>query len=98
MIAARFVVLGLAALFAGNVYAANAQQTKMTTCNKEATAKTLKGDERKKFMSECLKTASAPAAAPTQQEKMKICNKDAGEKMLKGDERKKFMSECLKNK
>ncbi len=96
MIAARFVVMGLATLFVGNVYAANAQQTKMATCNKEATAKALKGDERKAFMSGCLKTASAPAAAPTQQEKMKICNKDAGEKMLKGDERKKFMSECLK--
>ena len=33
--------------------AGNAQQNKMATCNKEATGK--KGDERKKFMSECLK-------------------------------------------
>jgi len=31
----------------------NAQQSKMATCNKEASGK--KGDERKKFMSECLK-------------------------------------------
>jgi hypothetical protein len=30
-----------------------AQQTKMVTCNKDATGK--KGDDRKKFMSECLK-------------------------------------------
>ena len=30
-----------------------AQQNKMTMCNKEAEGK--KGDERKKFMSECLK-------------------------------------------
>ncbi|MDR3412902.1 MAG: PsiF family protein [Formivibrio sp.] len=98
MIAARFALMGLAALFAGNVYAANAQQTKMATCNKDATAKALKGDARKAFMSDCLKAkpASAPVAAPTQQEKMKTCNKDAGEKMLKGDARKKFMSECLK--
>jgi hypothetical protein len=29
------------------------QQTKMVTCNKDATGK--KGDDRKKFMSECLK-------------------------------------------
>jgi len=29
------------------------QQSKMTTCNKDAGA--MKGDERKKFMSECLK-------------------------------------------
>lgn len=32
-----------------------AQQSKMTTCNKEAGEKKLAGDERKKFMSSCLK-------------------------------------------
>ena len=32
-----------------------AQQQKMKDCNREASAKTLKGDERKKFMSTCLK-------------------------------------------
>jgi hypothetical protein len=31
------------------------QQDKMTTCNKEASGKDLKGDERKTFMSGCLK-------------------------------------------
>ena len=31
------------------------QQEKMKTCNAEAKAKALKGDERKKFMSTCLK-------------------------------------------
>lgn len=31
------------------------QQGKMTRCNKEAGDKALKGDERKKFMSNCLK-------------------------------------------
>lgn len=31
------------------------QQEKMTACNKEASAKSLKGDERKAFMSSCLK-------------------------------------------
>jgi hypothetical protein len=31
------------------------QQDKMKACNKDAGAKSLKGDERKKFMSECLK-------------------------------------------
>lgn len=99
MITSRIAVVALAALFAANTYAANAQQNKMATCNKEAGEKALKGDARKAFMSDCLKAkpeASAPAAAPTQQTKMKTCNKDAGEKNLKGDERKKFMSECLK--
>lgn len=66
-----------------------AQQTKMTTCNKDASGK--KGDARKAFMKECL---SADAKPTTQQTKMKTCNVDA--KGMKGDERKKFMSNCLK--
>ena len=70
-----------------------AQQEKMKTCNAEAGQKALKGEERKKFMSECLGAKAAPA---TQQDKMKTCNADAGEKGLKGADRKKFMSECLK--
>lgn len=70
--------------------APTAQQQKMIDCNKEAADKQLKGDERKKFMSQCLRDKKK-----AQQEKMKACNKEAGEKKLKGDERKKFMSSCL---
>jgi len=74
-----------------------AQQEKMKACNADAGTKALKGDERKKFMSECLGAKSASASAPaTQQNKMKSCNAEAGTNALKGDERKKFMSECLK--
>ena len=65
------------------------QQTKMASCNKEATDK--KGDERKAFMKSCLS-----AKPMTQQSTMKTCNVEAGDK--KGDERKAFMSECLKKK
>lgn len=73
--------------------AETAQQSKMTTCNKDATGK--KGDERKAFMKECLSNKpAAPAAPVTQQDKMKSCNKDATGK--KGDDRKAFMKECLK--
>lgn len=77
---------------------AGPQQDKMKTCNAEAGKKDLKGDDRKKFMSECL-SAKAPepeSKLTPQQEKMKSCNKQAGEKTLKGDDRKKFMSDCLK--
>ena len=35
-----------------------AQQEKMKACNADAKTKGLKGDERKKFMSECLKASS----------------------------------------
>jgi hypothetical protein len=39
--------------------APSSQQSKMATCNKEAGEKTLKGDERKKFMSGCLSSKKA---------------------------------------
>ncbi len=72
-----------------------AQRDLMKTCNTKAADK--KGDDRKKFMSTCLKGDAAPAPAPqTQQSKMTSCNKDASAKSLKGDDRKKFMSTCLK--
>jgi hypothetical protein len=64
------------------------QQQRMADCNKQASAKGMKGDERKGFMSSCLKDKP--------QDRMTKCNKEAGEKKMKGDERKKFMSECLK--
>jgi len=67
------------------------QQEKMKTCNTQAGDK--KGDDRKAFMSQCLKGGTA--APMTQQEKMKACNTQAGDK--KGDERKAFMSQCLKS-
>lgn len=70
----------------------NPQQERMKACNSQAGDK--KGDERKAFMSQCLKGGAAMPM--TQQEKMKKCNADASAKALKGDERKAFMSNCLK--
>ncbi|WP_334157124.1 PsiF family protein [Oryzomicrobium sp.] len=100
---AAAVALTFATLAAGSALAADEkkptpQQERMKSCNKEAGDKALKGDERKKFMSSCLKgeTAAEDSKATPQQEKMKSCNKEAGDKALKGDERKKFMSSCLK--
>jgi psiF repeat-containing protein len=71
-----------------------AQQQRMKDCNTQAGKQNLKGDERKSFMSSCLKGDKPQLTA--QQEKMKSCNKEAGNQKLKGDERKKFMSQCLK--
>ncbi|MCE6979426.1 phosphate starvation-inducible protein PsiF [Pseudomonas frederiksbergensis] len=99
MLRAPLLMVGL--LLCSQGFAATAQQNKMTTCNADATAKSLKGDERKAFMSTCLKAApAADAAKPMtpQQEKMKTCNADATTQALKGDARKTFMSECLKKK
>jgi hypothetical protein len=99
MLRAPLLMIGL--LLCSQGFAATAQQNKMTTCNADATAKSLKGDERKAFMSTCLKAApAADAAKPMtpQQEKMKTCNATAATQALKGDARKTFMSDCLKKK
>ena len=95
MLRVPLLLLGL--LLCSQGFAATAQQNKMTTCNAEASTKTLKGDERKAFMSNCLKAKPATAAT-TQQDKMKTCNATAGTQALKGDARKTFMSDCLKKK
>jgi hypothetical protein len=78
--------------------AKTAQQERMTTCNQDAKDK--KGDERKAFMSSCLKgeTTADGKALTSSQQRMKTCNADATAKTLKGDERKAFMSTCLKAK
>ncbi|WP_434608034.1 phosphate starvation-inducible protein PsiF [Pseudomonas sp. D2-30] len=86
----RVPLLMMGLLLCSQGFAATAQQTKMTTCNADATTKALKGDERKAFMSNCLKA--------TPQDRMKSCNATATEQALKGDARKAFMSECLKKK
>jgi psiF repeat len=80
------------------------QQQKMKDCNAQAADK--KGDDRKAFMSQCLKggsaaapaapAAAAPATPITQQQKMKNCNVNAGNQHLAGDARKTYMSTCLK--
>jgi hypothetical protein len=74
------------------------QQQRMADCNKQAGAKKLEGDARKKFMSSCLagEGAGPTPAQKAQQQRMADCNKQAGAKKLEGDARKKFMSTCLK--
>lgn len=97
----KVILAAAIAVFSASFAHATPQQEKMKACNTEAGEK--KGEERKKFMKECLsakkaedKSAQAESKMTPQQEKMKACNKDAAAKSLKGDERKKFMSDCLK--
>ena len=56
----RVPLLMIGLLLCSQGFAATAQQNKMTTCNADATAKSLKGDERKAYMKSCL--SSKPAA------------------------------------
>jgi hypothetical protein len=81
-------LIGAFAVLATPAFAAeNAQQERMKTCNAKAGEK--KGDERKKFMSECLS-----AEKKASDNKMAECNTKS--KGMKSDERNKFMSECMK--
>jgi psiF repeat len=82
----RALLIGVALSFSAQAQEKKptAQQERMADCNKKAAG--MKGDERKAFMSSCLKDKP--------QERMAKCNKEAAGK--KGDERQKFMSECLK--
>jgi hypothetical protein len=67
-----------------------AQQSKMTTCNKDAGEK--KGDERKAFMKECLSaTPAKPAAAATSP----ACEKSADDKKLAGAARASHIKKCV---
>ncbi|MCL2021477.1 MAG: PsiF family protein [Betaproteobacteria bacterium] len=82
--------------------AQKAQREKMKTCNQEARAKELKGDERKAFMSSCLSKSgegvvgkSGKADKVAGREKAEQCKQEAKEQKLKGDERKAFLSTCL---
>ena len=62
-----FVTMGAAlAVLAtsGLAVAENSQQAKMTTCNADAKAQNLKGDDRKAFMKNCL-SAKGAASAPS---------------------------------
>ncbi len=68
--------------------ATNSQQEKMKACNAKAEGKT--GDDRKKFMSECL--SSKPPAKP--ESKIAMCNKKTAG--LSGEARSKAQSECMK--
>lgn len=101
MLALALAAGALAAHAAGSEGpAAGSQQSRMATCNKEATGK--KGDERRAFMKECLssgkKAASgasqaleAPSAAEAAREK--ACKAEA--KGLRGNARKDVIQQCL---
>jgi psiF repeat-containing protein len=74
----------------------NSQQELMKTCNADAKAKGVTGDDRKAFMKSCLSAKGmSEEDINKQQQKMKTCNADAKTKGLTGDDRKAFMKTCL---
>lgn len=61
LLSAGLVALALTSLSVGEAMA-NPQHERMKRCNAEAKEQALKGDERKAFMSTCLKGRHGPAA------------------------------------
>ncbi len=59
---------------------------------RNALAKTLKGDERKAFMKECLSGGAAPAAAAPSSA---ACDKSAADKKLHGAAAKSHVKKCM---
>ncbi len=69
--------------------AQTAQRARMQGCNTNATARGLKADARKIYLSACL------SGSTDQKTIMKVCNAQAGQDKMTGDPRKKFMAVCL---
>jgi hypothetical protein len=94
----KFTIAVVVAFFAislafATLAVAGPQQEKMKPCNKGANEKNLNGEERQKFMKECL--GAKPAALVPQETRMKVCNEEVTERNLTGEARKKFMIDCL---
>jgi hypothetical protein len=95
------IALTLAGLFAcGTAFAAdtkapaaktNSQQTKMATCQAQATEKKLESTARQEYVNNCLK---AKPVAEKPKSKMAMCNEKT--KGMAKDEANKARSECLK--
>jgi glucose/arabinose dehydrogenase len=95
------IALTMAGLFAcGTAFAAdtkapaaktNSQQTKMATCQAQATEKKLESTARQEYVNNCLK---AKPVAEKSKSKMAMCNEKT--KGMAKEEANKARSECLK--
>jgi hypothetical protein len=87
----RELIAGLfaAALCASPAFAQDKQMTeqqkRMGDCSKQASDQGMKGDDRNKFMSTCLKGGGDKTAA---------CNTQADERKLHGAARDSFVKKC----
>jgi hypothetical protein len=71
------------------------QREKFAACAHESQG--LKGDERREFMSECLrKHAPAKDAVAHEGGRLAPCNAEADRRKLHGDERRAFLGSCLR--
>ena len=102
----KTIITGIAVLFfatsllpfATMPAAGGSPQAQVRSCTEDAGKQDLQGEQREKFISDCLasKPVETEKKLTAQQEKMRECNREAREKSLKGEDRRKFMSGCLK--
>ena len=73
-------------------------QDKAKACNDAADKKNLKGEDRQKFMQNCLNKAadSGSGGNVSEQDKAKACNNAADKKSLTGADRRSFIKDCMK--
>lgn len=91
-----FLIALIAALVASTSAVAATQQEKMRTCNAEAKSQSLKGEDRRAFMSQCLSvTPEEKQERLALKEKTRSCNAEARAKSIKGEERKQFITQCM---
>lgn len=89
-------VLATVAVLGATPASAATQQEKMKACSAEAKAKTLKGTDRRTFMSQCLSaTPEEKQARVALKEKTRACTDEARAKALRGGERKQFVASCV---
>jgi hypothetical protein len=89
------VGFGLPAKAAADKQGASQQDT-MKACNNLADKKSLKGDDRKNFMQDCLsKAGNQQLSEMSQKDKMNTCKNLADRKNLTGNDRRSFIKDCM---
>ena len=74
----------------------SSQQDQAKACNDMADNKSLKGDDRKNFLQECLKKAGNQQLNDmSQKDKANVCKDLADKKNVTGSDRRSFMKDCM---
>ena len=74
----------------------SSQQDQAKACNDMADNKSLKGDDRKNFIQDCLKKAgNQQLNEMSQKDKANVCKNLADKKNVTGNDRRSFMKDCM---
>jgi psiF repeat len=70
------------------------EQQKAANCDADASAKSLQGEARDRFMGQCLKGSTAGTAVKVAPTKEQACMTQADDQKLAGPARSSFMQQC----